>query len=96
MMGIYDRTIDKFLPVVHRDLFQRITGYLFLFGSLLVWNRLPSGKLTVRYGKSPSLIGKSTKNGPFTLGIFLDCWFGSILPGGSHTHVLLFNVGMVV
>ena len=28
---------------------------------------VPSGKLTVCYGKSPSLIGKSTINGPFSI-----------------------------
>ena len=28
---------------------------------------LPSGKLTVRYGKSPSLIGKSAINGPCSI-----------------------------
>ena len=32
--------------------------------------QIPSGKLTVSYGKSPSLIGKSTINGPCSIAIW--------------------------
>jgi len=35
--------------------------------------RLPSGKLTVCYGKPPFLIGKPSINGPFSIAM-LVCW----------------------
>jgi hypothetical protein len=32
-----------------------------------IQNKIPSGKHTKNYGKSPFLIGKSTINGPFSI-----------------------------
>ena len=47
---------------------------------------LPSGKLTVCYGKSPFSMGKSTINGPFSMAMlnyqrvdFVACFAGSVL-----------------
>ena len=46
---------------------------------------LPSGKLTVCYGKSPFFIGKSTINGPCSIAMFIKVWFPvwSSVAGGS-------------
>ena len=42
--------------------------------------QLPSGKVTVCYGKSPSLVGKSTINGP------RNGWYGGTPDGETLTH----------